>query len=744
MQKKKVLKKWWIYALTFVCLVGIWSLHLASTLRGVDENTRATMLDNASASQSHLSSVLLQQAQNIQLLVGAAMPAGDGLTPRVTLTTAMEALEDEDSIFLYYAALEDGQVFDADGRNIGLALDVATLLRVDIYGYALLNVGQTERLQMALVVRTSTAFQGYAIRVAPIERFTTFLRDALVFEPEQVVLFSASGVQLATLIEPEHPDDYQSAQSLQFEAMDFTTHAQEPGLNRTGMPPRYTFFIPLPQSPGWFLGGRESAGGTSGIYGNIFRDAFIELLLLLLLFAVLVLADTLHERRKQRSLLMERHVDMLSGLINAAGLEDYTERYLASTPSDETRCFVCMDIAMFHRFNTMFGYRIGDDLLRVIASVLSDTYACVGRVGGDIFAFIAPMEPGLTTQVEQKLRATIQKSLGREYLPLITFNFGIYPLHVRGVTFRAMYDGALMALRTAKLLPDQNEAVYDQDMQRQIATREAVEMNMLHALSREEFQIYVQPQFSATTEAFCGGEALVRWQSDQMGFLTPDEFIPIFEDNGFVVELDFYMLTSVLNVLQRIADDGDPLYPISVNQSRVTILFPNYLDRLRLLVKKFTVPLEYVRLEITESVIADDAAAVKRIVAEIKAMGFSIALDDFGVGYSSLNSLRDLPVDVLKIDRGFLKETDNSAKNQMIIKNIINMSKDLRIRVVCEGVETEQQLNFLRHLGADDIQGFYYAKPMPFAAYASQFFGVAGAKKAPARERVEEGDDGEE
>ena len=207
----------------------------------------------------------------------------------------------------------------------------------------------------------------------------------------------------------------------------------------------------------------------------------------------------------------------------------------------------------------------------------------------------------------------------------------------------------------------------------------------------------------------------MRWQSETMGFMPPDAFIPLFEDNGFIVELDFYMLSSVLEIFQEMVGRGDPLYPISVNQSRITLTFPNYLERLKALVGSFCVPLHLVQLEITESAMVHDPKMIYDLTREIKKLGFSIALDDFGVGFSSLNALRNLPVDVLKIDKGFLKESDLLGRNQLIIKNIINMSRDLDILVVCEGVETEDQLAFLKGLCCDVIQGYYFTRPLPLS-----------------------------
>jgi EAL domain-containing protein (putative c-di-GMP-specific phosphodiesterase class I) len=201
----------------------------------------------------------------------------------------------------------------------------------------------------------------------------------------------------------------------------------------------------------------------------------------------------------------------------------------------------------------------------------------------------------------------------------------------------------------------------------------------------------------------------------------PDSFIPIFEKNAFIVEIDFFMLSSIFQSIQSRLNEGLTVLPIAVNLSRTTLTFPNFIARLKNLVARYPVPLKYVEIEITESALVNDYEKVLARFEEIRKLNFPMAMDDFGAGYSSLNTLRELQVDVLKIDRLFLQESDTSERGRKIIQNIIRMSKEIDIEVVCEGVETKNQHDFLQENGCDYIQGYFYAKPMPYDDYIERY-----------------------
>jgi EAL domain-containing protein (putative c-di-GMP-specific phosphodiesterase class I) len=252
---------------------------------------------------------------------------------------------------------------------------------------------------------------------------------------------------------------------------------------------------------------------------------------------------------------------------------------------------------------------------------------------------------------------------------------------------------------------------------------------MLTALSNGEFQLYIQPKWEIAADMCGGGEALVRWESPQMGLISPDKFIPVFEENNFIVELDFYMLSKVLKMLQNEMKSPKEPYPISVNVSKVTMMFPNYIERLADTIKRFKVPGKYVELEITETAMCEgDYSTVRSLMCEMKKMGFNIAMDDFGSGNSSFNTLRELPVDVLKIDKAFLDAAEESEKSKTIIKSVVDMARNINMKTVCEGVETQSQLAFLKSIDCNLGQGYLFSRPIPYREYEAKFRGLQWAE----------------
>ncbi|MDR1208880.1 MAG: GGDEF domain-containing protein [Clostridiales bacterium] len=439
------------------------------------------------------------------------------------------------------------------------------------------------------------------------------------------------------------------------------------------------------------------------------------------MLCLIIALDIVNDREKTRELDKATARDPLTGLGNDSSMERGISAFLTKNrPSRYS--LVCLDIAEFHRFNVMFGYAAGDYLLKIIADVLRADYRCAVRSFGDVFLFLDETSSVMIEGLKYKLYDAIESDLGRQYVQVISFKFGVCPLGDFCKPYRLIRDNVMFALKYAKKNPKQNAfAFYNSELQKESVLQKDIEMNMLHALSKEEFQLYIQPKCNLLTGECGGGEALVRWSSDQLGFVTPNKFIPLFEKNGFIVEIDFFILTSVFNMIETHIARGMRLLPISVNQSKITISFPNYLERLRNLAKKYHVPLSLISIEITESAMEANYETVVSAIYEIREMGFRIDMDDFGSGYSSLNTLREIPVDTLKIDREFLNEADTSERSKAIIKNIINLSKDLGISVVCEGVETGVQYDFLRSISCDYAQGYYYARPMTTNDYENRF-----------------------
>ncbi len=247
-----------------------------------------------------------------------------------------------------------------------------------------------------------------------------------------------------------------------------------------------------------------------------------------------------------------------------------------------------------------------------------------------------------------------------------------------------------------------------------------VENNMDAALAAGEFQVYLQPKYSPADERLVGAEALVRWNSPEKGLIQPSRFIPIFEENGFITKLDDFMIAQVSKLLAEWTVQGKRMVPVSVNVSRAHFALEGLAEHISQLVDSYGPRHELLELEVTESAFFDDKEILISTVKQLKVYGFSISMDDFGAGYSSLNSLKDIPLDVLKLDGEFFRGSDESGRGAVIVEEAIRLARELNMRVVAEGVERREQVDFLACLGCDMIQGFYYAKPMPVEEFEAR------------------------
>lgn len=241
------------------------------------------------------------------------------------------------------------------------------------------------------------------------------------------------------------------------------------------------------------------------------------------------------------------------------------------------------------------------------------------------------------------------------------------------------------------------------------------------ALENKEFEVYLQPKYDPVSEKAVGAEALVRWNSPEQGFLTPDRFIPWMEESGFLPLLDDYMILRVAELLKQWLVQKGNVIPVSVNISRTHFLKPELPEHICRLVDQIGIPHQFLELELTESAFFEDKNLLTDTVTELQKCGFAVAMDDFGSGYSSLNSLKDIPIDVLKMDADFFRGELHNSRGELVISEMIHLAKLLDMYIVAEGVEKQEQVDFLVRKGCDMIQGYYYAPPMTVEAFESKF-----------------------
>lgn len=250
-----------------------------------------------------------------------------------------------------------------------------------------------------------------------------------------------------------------------------------------------------------------------------------------------------------------------------------------------------------------------------------------------------------------------------------------------------------------------------------------IEDDMEKALENHEFKVYLQPKYSTKEEVLSAAEALVRWVHPELGFISPGKFIPIFERNGFILKLDDYMLDEVAKQQAKWRQEGKKLVPISVNVSRAHFARYELAEHICSIVDAYQVPHEFIELELTESAFFDDKSALLETVKKLKSFGFKVSMDDFGAGYSSLNSLKELPLDIIKLDAEFFRGADDLERSNLIVGDTISLAKKLGMQIVAEGIETREQVDFLAKQNCDLIQGFYFAKPLPINEFEERAYG---------------------
>lgn len=435
-----------------------------------------------------------------------------------------------------------------------------------------------------------------------------------------------------------------------------------------------------------------------------------------------VIERSQHELSKE--LKYRADYDMLTGIYNKTKFFETTRALLNRNPS-ETFALVRIDIEKFQLVNSFFGIQQGDELLRYIAGEIrkfagQSTLISYGRIEADIFCICAPY------QGEEKVLEFVRYMrvrFGQYHLEFdIVPTIGIYIIEDRTISMDGMYDRANLAAKQCKGNYIQNYAFYTAEMSDEIVKEQRIVNRMKNALENDEFVLYLQPKYGLQSNEMDGAEVLVRWARPSGGMVSPGEFIPVFERNGFIIKLDYYVWEKTCQLIAKWLAEGKNPEPVSVNISRVSLYNPKLVELICGLVEKYQIPPRLLQLELTESAYTSNPKVIKDMMERLQHAGFSILMDDFGSGYSSLNVLKDIAVDILKIDMKFLSDTDKQGRSENILASVVRMAKWLDMPVVAEGVERREQVEFLRSIGCEYVQGYYFAKPMPVEDYENLAF----------------------
>ena len=378
--------------------------------------------------------------------------------------------------------------------------------------------------------------------------------------------------------------------------------------------------------------------------------------------------------------------------------------------SDRKIAFVQFDIRRFKIINDLYGEKFGDEILLFVKEKLKEL--CNDRQffmnpSGDVFMvvteyddeqmlmdFIKTIESGLTSFKNVKLQLT----------------FGVYSIEDKNMEIRQMEDRAAIARMAAKTNVLTNVLFYKEQFKELLYTRKFIEENMHAAVEEKQFQMYLQPKYSISQNKIVGAEALVRWTHPERGMVYPNEFIPIMEENGFIKIVDYYIWGEACRFIKKCAEVGITDCPISVNVSRHHLKDVEFMSVLADDIRENQIDKSLLELEITETV---NDLKISQVAMQLKEGGFTLLMDDFGSGYSSLNVLLETPFDVIKLDKKFMDNMMASEKGKLILEYVVSMAEKLGLGLLAEGVETKEQVELLRKIGCDKVQGYYFAKPMP-------------------------------
>ena len=450
---------------------------------------------------------------------------------------------------------------------------------------------------------------------------------------------------------------------------------------------------------------------------KIFFGSLIFCFALLISFALVLAFIENREHHQKEEIFDTAFRDNVTGGFNMARFQTEMEKILQKN-TDQNFALVIMDIDNFKLINDLYGFRQGDLVLNHVANVLDENTdiskgEIFARVIGDIFLVLINYkeEKDIINRLN-KMRKAIQNcyAVTDMHYNIVT-HYGIYKI-TEDLPFFLMLDRASLAKKTAKETLNKKYVFYDNDSLKNVLQNKEIENSMYQALKDDEFKLYFQPKCSFDKKNICSAEVLVRWQNRKMGLIKPEKFIRVFEHNGFIIKLDFYVLEKSLQILRAWLDAGLKPCKLSINFSRLHLTDELSLPKIKILLDLYKIPAELIELEITESAVMNNTPEAKKFVDGLHTLGISVAMDDFGSGFSSLNVLKDLPFDTLKIDKEFLRDFGKNPRTSAILEGIINMSKNMKTCIVAEGVETKEQAEFLTALKCDLAQGFLYYKPM--------------------------------
>lgn len=471
------------------------------------------------------------------------------------------------------------------------------------------------------------------------------------------------------------------------------------------------------------------------------NDAFFLLLfatvlfVLILIVLVLILVNIISTAVSQKKMVNVFFLDVVTKGHNWIWFLIHGEQTLLRRKYAKNR-YAVLDLVFvrYRNFCVCHSVEEGEKMLCKLNSIVSDSLLKDETMAHYASAnFAVMLRYTDEEQLRKRIEEIIKKLEGMDGTHRFAFHVGVVPLGSavetgrRGkkllVDLEKEYNNACAARATLSETDESGIAFFDQKLVEEQRWIDTVQECQQSALENEEFVVYYQPKYDPRTDELKGAEALIRWDSPEHGFRSPNEIIPIFEKNGFIVNIDRYMITHVARDQKKWLDAGLKCVPVSVNVSRAHFIDRDLAEQIRDMVDAYGTPHELIEIELTESAFFDDKKAMVTTITKLRDYGFHVSMDDFGSGYSSLNSLKDMPLDVLKLDAGFFSGDLDDERGEIVVSEAIKLAKNLNMETVAEGVEAKEQVEFLARQGCDMIQGYFYARPMPKEEYEKRMAG---------------------
>lgn len=418
-------------------------------------------------------------------------------------------------------------------------------------------------------------------------------------------------------------------------------------------------------------------------------------------------------RLKETSSVLESlEYDELTGLLTRQAFIHHATLYVNRAPENQY-CILGIDVENFKLTNTLYGEERCDNFLAYIAGRFIGTLETgfAGRFGGDQFVALFEMKPYITTEYIQKF---MEEILASAPLPHQTVKIGVYAPIDTSLPIVRCCDRAFLAIREVKGSYGKDIVYYEDRIQQQLLNEQRIIESMEKALEEEQFKVFYQPKHETVTGKIAGAEALIRWEHPEYGFMSPGQFIPLFEKNGFITKIDSFVMKKVCSDIVSWQKDGIPVVPVSVNISRRDFFEQNWIDNNLKLIDEMGIDHSLIHMEVTESMYSERVEYIIEQVKKVQELGYMIEMDDFGSGYSSLGLLSTFPLNIIKLDISFVRHID---VNEIVIENIIKMAHSMGFLTVAEGAETKEEFKILKELGCDLIQGYVFSKPLSSVDY---------------------------